>query len=366
MSLDPLTTIVWSPTQIYKFPVRNATVTGSTVTIKQINHQLSSGDVIAVTGDAEFGELFVTSAVVTVIDSNNFSYPAVAPPTIDGVSPQPGKKTDLWVSCKKYSTMLNYPGRIQFFLATTHEVEIQTFENGAWTTQVTVKTIDGVTDVFFDARWKDARLVLTVGATIPVVTAYHQSSPPPSTPADTTYHLPIFVPGSGGGSLTPVGVPGTYDIVTTNEFGQVIAGTVGGGNDNNIYIEMMNNGSATIPKGAPVRKTGDLTVELAQGNSTKKGCIGIAFETILIGQTKHILVEGTMTLPTGDWDVVTGGSGGLVNDDIPYFLDFSVTGRLTKTINVDTAPANSYLVAVGYAINPNMFKVDIDAPIKVS
>lgn len=365
MSLDPLTTIVWSSTLVYKFPIRNATIVGSTVTVKQINHQLSSGDVIQIAGASEFSELFSVAAVITVLDSNNFSYPVASPPVIETVTPTPGQKTDLWVSCKKYSTMLNYPGRLQFLLAGGHEAEIQTFESGVWTTQVTCKAIDGVTDVFFEARWKDARLALTVGSTIPTVTAYHAASPPPTTPADTTYRLPIFV-GGGGGTLDPVGIPGTYDIVTTNEFGQVVAGSTGGGNDNNIYVTMLNSSGVTIPKGSPVRKTGELTIALAQGDSTKKGVFGIAYETILNGQTKIVLIEGIMTLPTGDWDLITGGTGGLVNDDIPYFLDFSVLGHLQKTVNVDTAPANSYLVAVGYAINANTLKIDIDSPIKVS
>lgn len=364
MSLDPLTTIVWSPTIVYKFAIRNATIVGSVVTVKQINHQLSTGDSIVVSGASEFSELFASTAV-TVIDSNNFSYTVPAPPTIESVSPQPGMKTDLWLSCAKYSSMLNYPGRLQFALAGGHEAEIQTFENGEWTNQKTVTAADGTTDIFFDARWKDVRLQLTVGTTNPTVTAYHSSSPPPSTPADETYHLPIFTGGSGG-SLDPVGIPGTYDVVTTNIYGQVIAGSTGLGSDNNIYTEMMNTSAALIPAGAPVRKTGDNTIELAQGNSTKKGVIGIAYEPIPVGQTKLILIEGTMTMPTGDWDLITGGSGGLVNDDAPYFLDFSTAGKLQKTPNIDTAPSTSYLVAVGYAINPNKLKLDIDAPIRVS
>lgn len=361
--IDPLSTIVWSPTLVYKFPVRSATVNGLTVTVKQINHQLSSGDAVTIFGNSQFEDLFFTGSV-TKIDSNNFTYFVGTPPSIDGIQPTPGQKTDLWLTCSKYSTMLNYPGRLQFFVASGHEVEIQAFENNAWTSQATIKDTDGVTDIFFDARWKDVRLVLSVGTTIPVVTAYHSSSPPPSIPADKTYHLPIFT--GGGGSITPVGIPGTYDIVTTNEYGQVISGVTGGGSDNNIYTEMLNTGVVNIPKGAPVRKTGNNTIELAQGNDVKKGVIGIAYEPILIGQTKLVLVEGTMTMPTGDWDVVTGGSGGLINDDIPYFLDFSIAGRLQKNINIDAAPANSYLVAVGYAINANQLKIDIDAPIKIS
>lgn len=363
--IDPLSTIVWSPTVVYKFPIRNATVAGSVVTVKQINHHLETGDSVVISGSGDYSELHKVGAV-TKIDSNNFSYTVTTPPTISGISPQPGQKTDLWLTCPKYSTMLSYPGRLQFWLTTGHEAKIQTFENGEWTNQVTITSADDVVDVFFDARYKDVRLVLTVGSTNPTVTAYHANSPPPSITADKTYHLPIFTGGSGG-ALTPVGIPGTYDIVTTNEYGQVVVGAVGGGTtDNNIYTEMMNNGSVNIPIGAPVRKTGDNTVELAQGNATKKGVIGIAYEAILIGQTKLVLVEGTITMSTGNWDVITGGSGGLVNDDIPYFLDFSTPGKLVKTVNLDTAPANSYLVGVGYAINPNKLKIDIDAPIKVS
>lgn len=359
--LDPLTTTIWSPTVQYTFPIRNATVSGSTVTVTYINHQLSSGDVVAVTGSGAQSS-FSGSGAVTVIDGNRFSYVATIPPTAPSLAPTPGQKTNLWLTCPSYSTLLVYPNKLRTQVASGTEIVIQTFEDNLWVTQQTVVWADGLTDIVFNGKYNIARLKMTAGTFIPTVTSYNANAPDPTPAAATTYFVPKFT----NAALEPVVTPGTYDTVTVNEFGQVISGTVGGTVDKNIYATMMNSGSSNILKGQPVRKLSDTTIELAQGNTSRKGVIGLAAEPILIGEVKQVMIEGSLAMTSAEWDAVTGDTGGLVADGSPYFLDFSVAGKLEKDVNVDTAPASSYLVTVGYAISSTAFRLDIDAPIKVS
>jgi hypothetical protein len=70
-------------------------------------------------------------------------------------------------------------------------------------------------------------------------------------------------------------------------------------------------------------------------------------------------LEGVLEGTTGDWDTVTGGTGGLVAGDV-YWLDPDNLGRITNT-----APTTDgdYVVPLGEAVSTTEFIIDIDTSV---
>lgn len=79
----------------------------------------------------------------------------------------------------------------------------------------------------------------------------------------------------------------------------------------------------------------------------------VVVNDIASGDTGFVKATGPMVLETDEWDVVTGGSGGLT-PETDYFVDNS--GQLTTTIPAATGDAVYY---VGYAVSATEFIVRI-------
>jgi hypothetical protein len=106
-----------------------------------------------------------------------------------------------------------------------------------------------------------------------------------------------------------------------------------------------------------VYSNGNGTFSLAQANAvgTSK-VLGLVYDTSILNTAAGlILVDGVMTATTGQWDVVTGGAGGLTAGS-EYFLSPTTAGAITTT-----APtADGQVVApIGIAISTTKLRLGI-------
>ncbi len=89
------------------------------------------------------------------------------------------------------------------------------------------------------------------------------------------------------------------------------------------------------------------------GSSSTIQVVGVVSE-LQIGVAVTVQVTGKVTLTEAEWNVIKGGSGGLVQGD-PYYLS-TVNGLLTAT--KPTAPG-TFAVQVGVAVNSTILLLSI-------
>lgn len=97
----------------------------------------------------------------------------------------------------------------------------------------------------------------------------------------------------------------------------------------------------------------------AQGTVQVVGLVKDA--SISAAATGSIQTSGVLTATTGQWDAVTGQSGGLTAGSV-YFLDPTTAGNLTTT-----APTTigQYVVRVGLALTSTEMDIDPQPPVKL-
>jgi hypothetical protein len=216
-TVDQQFSMVWSDDVSYTLPLRNATVTGSTVTVKAVSHHLADGDSIIVTTESGY-EQFSVSTTINVIDQNLFSFSLPSVPTIPFPTPKPGQGILIKARFPQYSQMMSFPLKVRVSIPSEAVIGVQTFEEGEWVTQRMLGTTS-LTEVVFKNLYDMVRFTKMGGQNQAQLIRTSSPIPVPTNiitiPAEST---------GGGADLTPVGIPGEYDVVTTNEFGQVIAG----------------------------------------------------------------------------------------------------------------------------------------------
>lgn len=87
--------------------------------------------------------------------------------------------------------------------------------------------------------------------------------------------------------------------------------------------------------------------------------VGLAIAEIAIAGSGLIQTDGILTATTGEWDIITGETGGLVADQV-YWLDETTAGRLTIT-----APSadSKLVVRVGKGLSTTQILIAIQPPI---
>jgi len=114
------------------------------------------------------------------------------------------------------------------------------------------------------------------------------------------------------------------------------------------------NDDTTIPKGTPVYSFANGSFKRARANSvTSIKVIGLAFETINASTSGKIQTDGILTATTSEWDIITGSSGGLIQNSL-YYLNEMLAGGLKNT-----APTSGYIVPVGTAISSTQLKINL-------
>jgi hypothetical protein len=128
--------------------------------------------------------------------------------------------------------------------------------------------------------------------------------------------------------------------------GDTVNGTVPTAATN--YFAATNNQGSTINICTAVYVDVADSVKLASANSaTLSVFAGLVKANIGTGNTGNIQFGDIFTATTGQWDAVTGATGGLVAGTL-YFLSPTASGNLTVTA---PTTVNQYVVPVGRAIN---------------
>lgn len=124
-------------------------------------------------------------------------------------------------------------------------------------------------------------------------------------------------------------------------------------------VTLENVGPTVVP-GDPVYVAGPAQVNLAKADAAGTAAvIGLATIGLITSATGAIQIDGVITLTTGEWDVVTGGSGGLLPNSVYYLSNTGPPPTLSTT-----APTGSgnHIVIVGRAISPTILKIQISEP----
>lgn len=125
---------------------------------------------------------------------------------------------------------------------------------------------------------------------------------------------------------------------------------------------MTNANAGTINIGQPVYVSAADSVDLARANSgTTAKCIGIVSATsIATTASGAVITNGQISATTGQWDTVTGGTGGLTAG-ADYYLDKATAGKLTASLSGYTT--GDYVVKVGHAYSTTVMEVEPEPPI---
>lgn len=122
-----------------------------------------------------------------------------------------------------------------------------------------------------------------------------------------------------------------------------------------------NDNASPIVIGEPVYSSAADHVDLADGtNVNKSEVVGLVSDvSIAAGVTGNIQTGGILSATTGQWDAITGGSGGLTVGSV-YYLDVATPGHLTLTPPVTLT---DWLVRIGRALSTTELEIGIEPPI---
>jgi hypothetical protein len=139
-------------------------------------------------------------------------------------------------------------------------------------------------------------------------------------------------------------------------------GTGGGGSASlTETLENVNAGSIAIGQVVYISGAGDVDLAQADNPATAKAFGLVADASIASLVSGEIQLEGVLTATTGEWDAVTGQTGGLTAGAI-YYLDPTTPGAMTTT-----APTSGgeYVVELGKAVSSTKFDITIRRPIRL-
>jgi len=127
-------------------------------------------------------------------------------------------------------------------------------------------------------------------------------------------------------------------------------------------FELENENAAALAIGTPVYASSAGKVDEAQADAVGTvEVIGLVQAEIAIAGSGNIQTDGVLTATTGEWDIITGDTGGLTAGDI-YYLDPDTAGMLTTT-----APTNvgDFVVRVGKGLNTTAMEITILNAVKL-
>jgi hypothetical protein len=128
-------------------------------------------------------------------------------------------------------------------------------------------------------------------------------------------------------------------------------------------IRSLTNGESSAPVaiGAPVYASAADTVKLAKANAkATSGVIGLGYDVATaFGALGNVQCSGVMTATAGQWDAVTGLTGGLAFNTL-YFLDPANFGKLTATPPTTVGQCN---VLVGRGLSATEMQLLLRDPV---
>lgn len=153
--------------------------------------------------------------------------------------------------------------------------------------------------------------------------------------------------------------PGTYNTVTVDAKGRITAGS--NVQDGASVVQVTNGEASAISVGRAVYISSGDTVRLANANAAStKNVVGLVYDaSISAAATGAVSTSGIVVATTGQWDSVTGQSGGLTAS-ARYYLSNTTAGSLTTT-----APTTGYVAPIGLALSSTKMIVNIAPTIKL-
>lgn len=156
-------------------------------------------------------------------------------------------------------------------------------------------------------------------------------------------------------------------VLVTGEIAQLPAGDdVDAPFSGTIDITLFNDQVAAAVIGAPVyaSSAGKFSLALATAAGTAK-VIGLVNTTSIAGSgstgSGPIATSGVMTATTGQWDAITGASGGLVFNTNYYLKNGATGGLMVATTPTTTVGENN--VFIGRGLSATVMELGIRQPI---
>jgi hypothetical protein len=124
-----------------------------------------------------------------------------------------------------------------------------------------------------------------------------------------------------------------------------------------------NANTGNLVMATPVYASGAGQVNKAQADSAStKDVLGLIADTLVAPSADGaVQSDGIFEATTGEWDAVTGGSGGLTAGT-KYYLDPDTAGMLTDTV---PSTQGDYVAMVGIAISTTELEISIRPTIKL-
>ena len=128
-------------------------------------------------------------------------------------------------------------------------------------------------------------------------------------------------------------------------------------------VSKTNDNAGSIVIGTPVYVKSNGNVDKGRANASGTvQLLGLVKDASVAAAASGIIqTDGILAATTGEWDAVTGGSGGLTPGS-RYFLDPSTAGLLTTSAPTS---AGNFVVSVGLAISTTEMDISIEPPIKL-
>lgn len=152
-------------------------------------------------------------------------------------------------------------------------------------------------------------------------------------------------------------------VITNGQIEQLQAGDTLNASVSEVDVvsKTNDNGSAAV-KCTPLYQKSDGDVDFARANAQGTvQVLGLAAADINAAASGLVQTDGILVATTGEWDAVTGGSGGLT-PGAPYYVDAATAGMLTATAPTTTG---QFVVRVGLASSTTEMDISIQPPIKL-
>ena len=150
-------------------------------------------------------------------------------------------------------------------------------------------------------------------------------------------------------------------LATTGGIEQLQAGDViAGGASNALNLATHSSVAAAITKGSPCRYSSAGKVQMARADALANArVLGLAQAGVAADTDLFLTTFGLVTMTTAEWDVLTGGAGGLTAGAL-YFLDPATVGGITLTAPTTVGEC---VVELGLSLANTEMLLAIKAPI---
>jgi hypothetical protein len=118
--------------------------------------------------------------------------------------------------------------------------------------------------------------------------------------------------------------------------------------------------TSTAVAGQVLYVDGAGSVDLAQADASGTSVpFGYAQAGVTAASSGTVVIDGTATLTTGQWDTVTGQVGGLTAGS-QYYMDPNTAGNILPQSGIDAAlTSGEYWIRVGQALSTTEMRVDM-------